>query len=307
MKLISDIINELIDSEKSITSPLLKTKVLATRLKNNDLLNWVNSEINGYDTSGEVPEYRECTANVSGMCVNGYTQINDQPLPTFGLAEDIGQEIRQMDFYQGVSTLESLQKENKSGILEVVFSAELTAVLERNIQKMGNPYFHIVRARKYTSVNMVTQVLTAIRSKLLDFMLKLDEEFGSLTEIADLQKKNEKITTIMNQTIISTGDGNILSTGDNAKIKASITIQKGDKEALRQKLLENAISSQDADDLITILEVEEPDRVTGNFGPKVNSWIQKMIGKALDGSWQISLGAAGSLLAELLQYYYGLK
>jgi len=31
-----------------------------------------------------------------------------------------------------------------------------------------------------------------------------------------------------------------------------------------------------------------------------------MIGKAVDGTWQISIGAAGSLLAELIQSYYGL-
>ncbi|NLP59293.1 hypothetical protein, partial [Lutibacter sp. B1] len=36
MKLINDIINELVDTDKSINSPLLKTKVLASRLQNKE-------------------------------------------------------------------------------------------------------------------------------------------------------------------------------------------------------------------------------------------------------------------------------
>ena len=65
MKLIGDIINELVDSDKSIASPLLKTKVLASRLKNNDLLTWVNSELSGY--INDVPNYRIFGCSITGV------------------------------------------------------------------------------------------------------------------------------------------------------------------------------------------------------------------------------------------------
>jgi hypothetical protein len=306
MKLISDIINELIDSEKSVTSPLLKTKVLASRLKNEELLTWVNNELNGYDFNATVPEYRKCDGNVSGTYLSGNWQFNDQPLPTTGLPHELEQVIRQMDFYQSVATLESLQSNNKSGTLEAVFPAELSALMERNIQKMGNPFFQIIRARRYTSINVVTQILSVIRSKLLDFMLKLDEEFGNLTEIEEMKNKNEQISTIMNQTIINTGDGNVVNTGDNSKVKANISINKGDKAALKQKLSQNGIAPEDVDELINIIDTELPDNTTGVFGQPVQKWTQKMLGKAVDGSWQIGLGAAGNLLTELLKAYYGI-
>ncbi|MBK7490043.1 MAG: hypothetical protein IPI74_09620 [Bacteroidales bacterium] len=59
MKLINDIINELIDTEKSIVSPLLKTKVLASRLGNDVLLTWVSNELKGYENKDELPDYRK--------------------------------------------------------------------------------------------------------------------------------------------------------------------------------------------------------------------------------------------------------
>jgi len=222
MKLIGDIINELVDSEKSITSPLLKTKVLASRLKNKDLLSWVDRELNGYNDIDSLPDYRKHQGQLRATFVNGNLQFNDQPIPTFGLSEDMIEAVHSMNFYQSVATLESYKTDNKSGVLEQTFPAELAAFLESNIRKHGNRFFRIISARTFVSINTVTQVLSVIRSQLLDFMLKLDEEFGNLTEIEDLKSKNESITRIMSQTIITTGDGNILNTGDHSQIKATI-------------------------------------------------------------------------------------
>lgn len=308
MQLISDIINELVDSSKSITSPLLKTKVLASRLKSSELLTWTNNELNGYQTSSSLPEYRRCGCNISGTYINGNMQVNDQALPTHGLPEDLEEQMKNMEFYQSVATLESMESVNKSGQLEAIFPAELTALIEYNIQKKGNPFFQLVKARKSVSVAIVTQILSVIRSKLLDFMLKLDEEFGNITAIEELQKNNTRISTIMNQTIINnTGDGNIVNTGDNANIEAKITIKKGDKEALQKKLHEFGVQPADTKELISIIDSETPDKKTKTFGSKVNGWVQKMLGKALDGSWQIGIGTAGNILADTIQSYYGLK
>ncbi len=306
MKLISEIINDLVDTEKTISSPLLKTKVLASRLKNIDLLKWIDGELNGYDPSGDIPNYRICVANISGTYMNGYTQVNDQPLPLSGLPEELQDSIRQMKFFHSIATLESMKNERNIGILETILPAELTLVIERNIKKKGNPYFQLFKARKYTSISILTDILSIVRSKLLDFMLKIDEEFGNLTEIEELRKKNDVISAIVNQTIVTAGDGSIINTGDNSKIKAKISIEKGNKELLKQRLVENGVSQYDSDELLKIVDLESPDASNGKFGSQVNDWIKKMVGKSLERSWEISIGIAGSLLADLIQSYYGL-
>lgn len=306
MKLISDIINELVDSEKSLTAPLLKTKVLASRLKNTELLNWVNRELSGYESEEELPSYRKFQGSITGIYVSGNYQYNDQPLATIGLPEQLEKSIKDMDFYQGVTSLESFQKENQSGRLEKTIPAELTALMARNIQKMGNPFFNIISAKSTISINSVTQVLEKIRSKLLDFMLKIDEEFGSITEIEELKEKNKQISTIMNQTIINQGDGNVINTGENSVVKAKIEIKKGDKKALEVKLKQNGLTDSDIIPLLEVIDNEEPNLENHTFGKPVNSWVQKMLGKTLEGSWTIGTGAAGTLLAEAIKAYYGM-
>jgi len=307
MKLINDIINELIDTDKSISSPLLKTKVLASRLQNDVLLNWVSNELKGYDSTNNLPDYRKHKGNITGTYINGNMQYNDQPVPTIGLKRELEEVLRSMDFNQSIASLEILKGEIKSGTLEHTFPAELTGLIQQNWRKMGNPYLQLVNCKKSISVNAVVEILSYVRNNLLDFMLKIDSEFGNITEIDELKTKKEEIATIMNQTIINnSGDGNVVNTGDKAKISATISINKGSKEELVKHLQDIGLSKVDTDELVKLIDTEEPNFENKTFGQKVNSWTQKMLGKALDGSWNIGIGAAGNLIAEALKAYYGM-
>jgi len=307
MKLISDIINELVDSEKAISSPLLKTKVLASRLESKELLNWVNQELNGFEKSVDVPEYRKFGCNVIGDYINGRMKYTKQPVALVGLGEEIENLFSSINFMQSITSLENLAKGNKSGTLEIPFSAEMVNKIQNNIISMGNPYFQLINARKQVSVNAVVEIISIVRNRLLDFMLKVDSQFGNLTEIEELKTKTNELSKIMSQTIINTsGDGNIINTGNEAEIKAKIKITKGNTEELEKQLNEIGVDQSNTKDLLNIIDSEAPNYESQKFGSKVNSWIQTMVGKALDGSWNIGVGAAGTLLAEAIKKYYGM-
>lgn len=306
MKLINDIINELVDTDKSISSPLLKTKVLASRLQNHELLEWVTNELKGYENDEDLPQYRIYHGNVTGTYINGSMQYNNQPVPTIGLNEGLEKIIHSVNFNQSITSLENLQTDNKSGILERTFPAEITGLIQNNWRKMGNPYLQLINCKVSIGVSSVTEVLSAVRNRLLDFMLKIDHEFGDITEIEELKTKSKEISTIMSQTIINTsGDGNVVNTGDKAKIEATINITKGNKKELVKHLKDIGISEGDTTELIEIIDTEEPNNEKKTFGKSVNEWTAKMLNKALDGSWNVGLGAAGSLLAEAIGKYYG--
>ena len=307
MKLINDIINELIDTDKSLSSPLLKTKVLASRLQNEILLHWVSNELKGYTKTEDLPEYRKYHGNISGTYINGNLQYNDQPVPTFGLKMETAEMLSSMDFHQSISSLEMLKEENKSGLLEHTFPAELTGIIQENWRKMGNPYLQLINCKKSISANAVVEILAFVRNNLLDFMLKIDSEFGNISEIDELKTKKIEIATIMNQTIINnTGDGNILNAGENVQITANIKIAKDSKIDLLKYLQDIGISKEDTSELIEIIDKEVPNFDNKTFGHKVNTWTQKMLGKALDGTWNIGIGAAGNFLAEAIKAYYGM-
>ncbi len=66
------------------------------------------------------------------------------------------------------------------------------------------------------------------------------------------------------------------------------------------------VAKSDIEELKTILSTDEPDYKSKKFGNKTINWIQKMIGKALDGTWQVGIETAGGILAQLLLAYYGM-
>jgi len=137
-------------------------------------------------------------------------------------------------------------------------------------------------------------------------MLQLEQEFGIEADISILANNKSVINQIMNTTINNSGDGAIISNGDNNKVEASINISKGNREILKEFLLSEKLPSTDVDDLLKIVDNTIPVSKE-NFGEPVNSWMHKMLGKALNGSWQIGIGAAGNVLAQALQSYYNIK
>jgi hypothetical protein len=75
---------------------------------------------------------------------------------------------------------------------------------------------------------------------------------------------------------------------------------------LERALTEKGVGSADLSELKKALEADPSPSTPQSFGPKVSSWIGKMVAKAAQGSWDIGVNAAGSLLAQAIAKYYGL-
>lgn len=300
MKLLESIINDLVVTNVSLSDPLLKTKVLATRIQNPQLLNWVESELSGYSEKESLPIYRRSKGILKGNFVNGYKQYTNVDIPVVHLEPDIIDNLTTIVDLDSISSIEDLI--GKKGVKMSVNSYG-KAYLENSIRKMGNPYFELTSVFLEIPATFLSNIVSNVRSKLLEFILQLEQEFGLEADISTLSNHNSTINHIMNTTINNSGDGAIINNGNKNTIDANIIITKGDKEALRAKLLSEKMDSSDVDDLLRIIDDTKPIS-KDNYGTSVNLWIQKMMGKALDGSWQIALGAAGNVLAECIQRYY---
>lgn len=138
-------------------------------------------------------------------------------------------------------------------------------------------------------------------------MLEIDSQFGNITEIDQLKKKPELITKIVSKTIVNNiGDGNISNTGDNAIIKANVKISKGNKEQLLEKLKSKRVNDEDAVELIEVIDKDSVNVNSSEFGPQVKKWITKMLGKSVEGTWDIGIDVAGGFLLEVIKGYYGI-
>lgn len=305
MKLISDIINDLVNDNISLTVALNKTKILASRIGNTGLLNWLNRELSGYPNFDSVPDYRKTIGTVKGDVMNVGFQANNYPLQ-FDFGEDLNKLMTEFKTVDSISTIEGFlvaPKNKNNGSLVLRYPDNLKDSLEGMMQNTNGPYFRLLNVGISVPLQFANAIIASVKNKLLDFMLALEKEFGMESDISDFKANTTKINYIMNNTINNNGDGNVVNTGANSTINATINISKGNKEALVDTLRNNGVDNNDIAELLTVIDTETPE---GNgFGTKVNGWFQKMISKSLDGTWQVGIGAAGTLLAEALKAYYG--
>ena len=303
MKLISDIINDLVADGTSAVIPLQKTKILASRIGNKELLNWVNLELGGYPNKESLPSYRKAVGTILGDFINGYNKVTNYPLPLPSFGDDLDEEMRTFLIMNGVATLEQFNASGETSLM-FRFPDGVKQSIQSIMQNSNGPYFQLLHVGVSVPIHVASQVVTAVKNKLLDFMLELESQFGMETNIEDLKKQPTKINYIMETTIHNTGDGNVINTGEQAQITANIKITKGDKKQLQDMLTQNGVESDDINSLLQIVDVETPSDM--KFGQEVNLWIQRMMAKALDGTWKVGIGAAGALLAEALKKYYGM-
>src|SRR4051812_5192424 len=113
MELLSGIINDLVDDSISLQRSLLKMKVLASRINNKILLNWVTSELEGYnDPDSITPPYRKTAAIVIGSYINGRAHFKNVAIPISGLSKNFEDFLMTFDLPSGIQTIESMIKQN---------------------------------------------------------------------------------------------------------------------------------------------------------------------------------------------------
>ncbi len=314
--IINDVINDLLDAEKSLVNPLLKLNYFGRLTKNSELIEFTNNEINGYKSKDSVvPEYRKTIARLI-VEVQAYMNRHTVEIPISMLDSPFKEVLRYIDVREGIATVEKMAKEmleskgDKNEFYRPI-PMEMLHIIQPALRRLykSDVRLDAVGAKLIGNGNIIIDIPNYIRTKLLEFVMKIAEEFGYEIEIKTYNEhretNNQTIVQFMSTNITNTGDGNVINTGDKAKIDANITINKGNKEELSEFLQKNGISEEDTAELIEIIDTEEPNAENKTFGEKVNGWIGKMVNKALDGSWNVGIGAAGSLLAEAIWKYYG--
>jgi len=302
MKLISEIIEILSSDSGKLSDALIKTKVLLHKIGHKELVPWVNNELNGYPDRDSVPEYRVLTAVVLVNASNGAYRVTSHHIPMGHLNEEqrVSVETARMD--QSLAVLEKFI-EKESGHLQAHIPMESYGLLGKGL---GN-YYQIENAWSEISQPSVLQILIQVRSRLLDFVLELNDQFPSELDDDEVKERIGSVDTenLFNSAIF--GDNTTILVGSSNTQTVSNINLKGDFKALAKTLENNGVSNLD----ITALKdaIDEDSSIINvdskEFGPAVKSWLKTMLSKAVETSWNIELGVASSLLASALNNYYG--
>ena len=142
----------------------------------------------------------------------------------------------------------------------------------------------------------------------MDFVLELSSEFSNIESDKEIKEVAGKFdaSNLFNNAIFGDNVTILLGSENIQKVKNSIV--KNNFESLAKTLQENGVHEIDVALLNEAIQNDQSFSIVerDKFGPSVKLWMELMLSKAINASWQIELGVAGSLLATALNNYYGL-
>lgn len=300
MKLIDEIIEILSSEESNLKTALLKTKVLLHKLGEKEILDWVDSELRGYQSIDSLPSYRMVNVSVLGNISNmAYRQTN-QVLPMMHLDKSIREKLDTSFLIESIAVINEYSKRDD---LQITIAPEYYPLLSKGL----NNGYQVETAWGMTSSGAMTQVLTEVNSRLLDFVLELSEKFPSEMDTEEMRSRAKEVgvSDLFNNAVF--GDNTTIVVGDSNTQNVRNSINRNDIQSLVEVLKQNKVSDADINALKLAIEKDQDTEEvkTGQFGKEVSSWMGTMVSKAASTIWDIKVGAAGSLLATAIGKYYG--
>ena len=141
-----------------------------------------------------------------------------------------------------------------------------------------------------------------MRSRLLDFVLALNDELPD--DVTEERVKGIDAQSIFANAVL--GDNNVIVVGDSNKTKAVQNHLKGNFSALTHELKKYNVPDEDIEELREAIDQDGPVEASSKkFGTRVQDWLKKMLGKAVEASWQIEINIASAILADALRRFDG--
>ena len=297
MGVLDDIRADLIDSSADTKNTLRKALVLAHEVHSVELRQWVMSELNGYSIDDTIPSYRRVPLPVFGMFVGAARQARNVLLTTSGLPNEIKDSADYLLVLEGIAALEDIQATGEKE-LQRTLMPEMTELLRENQYMSGMVLF---QAYQRVPRQVFAEVVDTVKTRLLEFALELQNNSLTPETLSTGEIDDELIRKALNVHIY--GNNNVVAVGEKVHQEVG-NVNHQDLDSLLSHLRGHDVSD---DDLAALKQdiLSETTPSTGDFGPKVSSWVERMVSKAASGAWNVSMAVAPRILQKAITSYYG--
>lgn len=210
----SKIIKDFINSKMDIDTALQNLMVILYCFDNEALINWAKKELEGYESHDELPNYRKLKGRVMASFFVGYVQYSNTQFGIGHLDKDMQEKLLRVNLYNSISGLIEIKKSESN------IGKPITPELFRFLESNSNA--HIISATVKIDLSSVNDVISKVKTKILETLIFLEKEFGNLDDLdIDISTKGEDEIQNIVQHIKVTLYDNSISIGDNNKIKNS--------------------------------------------------------------------------------------
>lgn len=209
-----------------ISDILLKTKIFASQRSDKELLEWVTKELNGYEDE-KPPKYRLLNCGLKLLVFVPFQGTARIDFPVDMIEnENVRDRLSSIAFHMPIAEIENLCKgSDNDGTIKMKVPVYAYQFMSKFIN--GD----IQDAYQYSTAAAVSQIGVAVKSVLIDFLLKVSSEED--INFNNFIKTNPQMITINNSGIVNTGSGDVNAQGATV-VNGNNNIVGGDN---RQELL----------------------------------------------------------------------
>lgn len=313
--LVLELQRESINQDNKVSYLLGLALLVAKKLNLSDIINTFSQELYGYNTEAPIAPFRFLRGSLIAydgkqeqkICLDKdhLIQYNLSRLSVPEIEELCKQNTNEYIYWpldDKKREIELKKKVRDARISDISRLGFGNTTLEKECLELFTPDSSI-----YLKINRLSylKILQVVRSIIQVWSLYLEEQ-GFTGEPFIITKEN-KLMAINNTYHISNMNGIIGDVINSSVNQNNIISFKNDESLLRESLKDNKVNSDDIDEIVNILINSEPPKDKNSFSIQIKEWIKKMIGKSLDGSWEIGIAAAGSTLSQIICRYYDIN
>lgn len=229
--ILQDVINDLIDVKSSLEGALFKLNYFGRLIKNDELINYTNAEISGYKGT-EPPDYRKGIATLMINIQTYYGHQETREMPISMLPPPLDERMRYHTIRDGIRVVEQMTEKGdpvKHPLLTSNLPMEMVVHIQPGAEKLYRSEGGITVAGAFVTANanILPQIVSTVRSRLLAFCMQLAEAYSFEIAIVPFKKdqtvNNNIVNNLFQTEIINKGDGNVINTGANADVNVDAT------------------------------------------------------------------------------------
>jgi AbiTii len=298
MKLIEEIIELAVDDKEPVSVLLRKALVLSFQLKNDRLKVWAQKELDGYEPSDELPDYRVTPAIAKGLFLGGFgAQINNQPLSPGILDKEHRDFARIVKLTQPISAYDTKEKVENPVV-------EWPPALTSRYQEKFIKGYALNRAWQEIPASALVGLVDTVRNRILRLALEIKEELGLVSDNPQ-QLPPAKIDQYVTNNIYG-GNNVIAASAANISQANNVVILENDLKSLEVALKNIGVSEENIVALEEAIEKDKQINGAPTLGERTKQWIKSLPANFGKGGLKLGGEIAKTVATKWLLQYFGI-
>ena len=190
----SQIIKDIVEERVGIEQSLNRLYILALDVKNKELANWAEKELNGYTSTDELPAYRKADgATLRYTGINGGFQVTNQPLQPSFIKQEHRDIIDNIQMREGIRFLSELASSEQPATRDL-------SLLAHDVLELSGGQVQCISIKQIIPQSIFQGACAEVKHKMLQALVELESKFGNLDSLGiDISEKKPEQIAIENE------------------------------------------------------------------------------------------------------------